>query len=127
MGERPDRLQRLEHMDRRWIFLIMLLAISIPLFLRIDLPIRVSPEVHSYYAAIEALEPGDVVYFAADYDPGSKPELDPMILTSLDHLCRKNIKIVAATLWPAGPPLLETALDSIAVRKHGKTYGVDFV
>jgi len=120
-------LERLEHADRRWIFLIMLVAITVPLFLRVDLPIRVSPEVKGFYAALEALEPGDIVYFAADYDPGSKPELDPMIKAALDHLCRKDVRIIAATLWPAGPPLLEAALDSIAMGRYHKTYGTDFV
>lgn len=120
-------LERLETLDRRWVFLIMLLAISIPLFVQVELPIRVSPAVQGYYDAIDELQPGDVVYFAADYDPGSKPELDPMMRSTLDHLFRKDVRLVSGTLWPPGPPLLEAGLTEIGVEKHGKEYGVDFV
>ena len=120
-------LERIEKVDRRVIFLIMLVAISVPLFYPLSLPIRVSPEVEGFYNAIEGLEAGDVVYFAADYDPGSKPELDPMIKASLSHLLRKDVKLVCATLWPAGPPLVEAALQSVAVERYNRVYGQDFV
>jgi len=120
-------LHRIEHVDRRIIFLIMLVSISVPLFYPMNLPIRVSPEVRLYYEAIEALEAGDVVYLAADYDPGSKPELDPMLKASLEHLLRKDIRIVSATLWPAGVPLLEAGLDTYARDKYSREYGVDYV
>ncbi len=127
MAPRPPFLERIEKLDRRWIFLIMLVAISFPLFVKMTLPIRISAEVRGYYEAIEALQPGDVVYFAADYDPGSKPELDPMTVASLDQLFRKGVRVVGATLWPAGAPLLETGLTDIGVDRYHKRYGTDFV
>lgn len=120
-------LERIETVDRRVVFLIMLVAITIPLFRPLDLPIRVSPEVQGFYDTIEALQPGDIVYYAADYDPGSKPELDPMMRSTLKHLLRKDVKLVCATLWPAGPPLLEEGLNTIARDEFGKEYGVDYV
>ncbi|NNF08233.1 MAG: hypothetical protein HKN21_15830 [Candidatus Eisenbacteria bacterium] len=123
----PTKLQKLEKIDRRWVFLVMLVAVSIPLFVSVDLPLKVTPAAQSFYDSIEALQPGDIVYYAADYDPGSKPELDPMLMATLDHLCRKDVKIVSACLWPAAPPLLEAGLNTVAVEKYGKEYGVDFV
>jgi hypothetical protein len=118
--------ERLEHLDRRWIFLVMLVAMSLPLFLPVDLPIRVSPEVRAFHAAVEGLEPGSVVYFAADLDPASTAELLPMLRTSLDHLFERDVRVVGATLWPAGPPILETELNAAAGRA-GKIYGTDYV
>ena len=119
-------LDRVEKLDRRWTFLIMFLAISFPLFVRLALPIRVSPEVHGFYDAIEALHPGDVVYFAGDYDPGSKPELEPMLNNALEHLFSKDVRVVAATLWPAGAPLLEAGLREVG-DQYRKEYGIDYV
>ncbi len=121
-----DLLLRIEQMDRRWVFVIMFIAISVPLFIPIQLPIRVSAEVQGYYDLIESLQPGDVVYLAADYDPGSQAELKPMLVSSLDHLFRKDIKVVGATLWPAGPPLLASALQQVG-DEYGKVSGVDYV
>jgi hypothetical protein len=126
-AERLTFLEKVEKLDRRWVFLLMLLAISFPLFVKMNLPIRVSPAVRGFYEAIENLKPGDVVYFAADYDPGSKPELDPMLIAALNQLFAKDIKVVGATLWPAGPPLLERGLKEVAVDTYHKKYGIDFV
>lgn len=121
----PTFLDRIEKLDRRWIFLVMFVAISLPLFVRVDLPIRVTAEARGFYDAIEALQPGDVVYFAADYDPGSKPELDPMIQTALHHIFRQDVRVVGGTLWPAGAPLLEAGLK--IGEEYGKVYGTDYV
>jgi len=118
--------KRIEALDRRWIFLLMLLAMSFPLIVHITLPLRVTPEGRGFYESIEKLQSGDIVYLASDYDPGGKAELDPMLLAALDHLFRKNVKIVGATLWPAGSPLLERAYNAVAP-KYNKTYGVDYV
>jgi len=118
--------QRIEALDRRWIFLLMLFSMSFPLIVHIRLPVRTSPEARGFYESIEALHAGDVVYLASDYDPGGKAELEPMLLAVLDHLFRKDVKIVGATLWPAGSPLLERAYKTVAP-KYNKTYGVDYV
>jgi len=127
MAEKTGILDRIETLDRRWVFLVMFVAISVPLFVKLSLPIKVSPAVQGFYDAVDALQPGDVVYLAADYDPGSKPELDPMLDNVLDHLFRHDVKIVSATLWPAGAPLLERGLREVGEGDHGKVYGVDFV
>jgi hypothetical protein len=118
--------KRIEALDRRWIFLLMLFAMSFPLIVHMRLPVRESPEARGFYESVEKVEAGDVVYLASDYDPGGKAELDPMLLAVLDHLFRKNVKIVGATLWPAGSPLLERAYKAVAP-KYNKVYGVDYV
>jgi hypothetical protein len=119
--------ERLEGLDRRVIFVFIFVAVSLPLFRPLGLPVRVSKEVQGAYDAIERLPAGSVVYFAGDFDPASMPELYPMTLSTLKHLFRKDVKVVAATLWPAGGPPLERALKDVGEGEYGKKYGVDFV
>ncbi len=114
-------------LDRRYIFLAILLVVLIPLIVPIGLPIRVSREVRSAYDTVESVPNGSKVYFAADYDPATMPELHPMVLATLTHLFSKDVKVIGACLWPGGPPLLEDALNRIGVQRFGKKYGVDFV
>lgn len=120
-------LQWLARMDRRIIFLVVFLAVALPLLLPVGLPIEVSKEVLPLYDALESLPEGSVVYLAADFDPGSMPELYPMLEAGLRHMCRRNLKIVAGSLWPACPPLVEKAWREIGEGEYGKTYGEDFV
>jgi hypothetical protein len=120
-------LANLRDLDRRWIFLLMALLVLIPLLKPLRLPLAVSPPVRQYFETIDALEAGDVILLSADFDPASAPELVPMLRATLEHLCRKNVRIVGDCLWPAGPPLLEQSLHAIARDKFSKEYGVDYV
>jgi hypothetical protein len=118
---------RLETLDRRWIFLAIGLAVLGPLFVRVGLPIYPSPFVEQYYRAIEELPEGSVVYLASDFDPGSMPELYPMLEASMRHCFRKKLKVIAGSLWPACPPLTDKAFRDIAVSEYQAVEGMDFV
>src|SRR5678809_1268622 len=98
---------RLQTFDRRWIFVIMGLALLVPFLWPLRLPIRVSAKVKAAYYAVEDLEPGDVVLVSLDFDPASKPELKPFLRAVLLQLKRKEVKIVFVTTWYAAPPLMD--------------------
>ena len=98
---------RLKTFDRRWIFLIMGLALLVPFIWPLRLPMRVTPKVRAAYYAVDELKAGDVVFVSLDFDPASKPELKPFLRAVLLHLKRKEVKIVFATTWYAAPPLMD--------------------
>jgi hypothetical protein len=120
-------IRALGNLDRRWIFLLMGIAVSIPFIRPIGFSIVPSREVISFHAAIDALDEGAIVYFAADLDPGSQAELLPMMQAFAHQVGRKKLRVVAASLWPAAPPLAEAVLNDILVDEYGYTYGTDFV
>jgi hypothetical protein len=120
-------VKKLATLDRRWIFAFTFVAVLLPLIKPINLPIRVSPEVQWFYDAIEKVPEGSTVYLAADYDPGSLPELQPMLEAAIHQCCKRNLKIIAGSLWPAAPPLVNGALTLIAEGQYGRKPGVDYV
>ncbi len=120
-----EALERFQNMDRRWIFLGMGLAILIPLLVTADCEFEVDERVQAVYDTVEALPPGTTVFLSADFDPASRPELEPFFRANLDHLFRKDIKIISATLWEFAPPIVVPILHEIA-EAHGKEYGVDY-
>ncbi|MFH1312041.1 MAG: hypothetical protein ABIJ00_02335 [Candidatus Eisenbacteria bacterium] len=119
-------IARLSGIDRRVLFLIILICVVIPLLAGARTKMSITPPVRGLYDAIEGLEPGSYVWLAADYDPGSMPELYPMNISLVEHLFSKDIKVICAALWPPGPPLAQRVFDEMAA-KYGKTYGVDYV
>jgi len=125
-GEREGMVRRLSHLDRRIIYLIVLICAAVPLVIGARVELSVGPPVRSLYDAVDSLPPGSYVYLAADYDPGSLPELYPMNVAFVEHLFSKDVKIIAASLWAPGPPLSQRVFDDIAPR-YGKTYGEDYV
>lgn len=119
-------IDRIAHFDRRIIFLLVGLAVIIPLFLPIGLPIDITRPVKDVYDTVESLPEGSIVVLSVDYDPGSEAELYPVTEAFLEHCFRKNLRVYMMGLWPAGPELGNIALDEIAPY-HNKVYGVDYI
>ena len=118
-------LNRLTSIDRRIVFVLIALAVIIPVLKGIGLPVRVSSEVRQLYDAIDALPPGSKVLISLDYDPATFPEVYPMNLAVVRHMFKKDLKVVAMALWPMGPSLGEMAFDA-AAEEYGKAYGEDY-
>jgi hypothetical protein len=120
-----DRLNRL---DRRWIFLAMGLAVAIPVLFGLQFPESSSALSEQCFQMIEDLQPGDRVLIALDFDPPSKGELEPMATAFVRHCCEKKLKIYFMTLWPAGPPMIDDAINRVIIRDFpGMVYGEDYV
>jgi hypothetical protein len=123
--------EKIEKIDRRWIFLGVG-VIAIVFYLKpITLPITLSPQSQAFFDSIDSLAPGDIVHLTVDYSPGGKPEIFPMHKAVVRHLLQKDVKIVASTLWEMGVPFIEMAYDEVLAefKEQGisKEYGVDYV
>jgi hypothetical protein len=116
----------IRNIDRRIIFTLIFVAVVWPLLQPMSLPIDVSPPVQTLYDAIEAIPSGSIVMLGADYSPDTMPELQPMVDTFIRHAFERDLRIVVACLWPASPPLVETAIGPLA-EEYGKEYGTDYV
>jgi len=121
-----DLLIRFQNMDRRWVFLGMAIAIVVPMLAPFSLPFKVDKRVQDLYDRVEALEAGDAVFISADFDPGSRPELEPFFRAHLHHLFRQDVRVVMGTLWATAPPLVKPIFKEIA-EQYGKEYGKDWV
>jgi len=123
---KPSFLERLNHIDRRIIFLIVFVVVSLPMVLKLTSPVQVSREVQLAYDFIESVPAGRAVMFSVDYDPTSAPELQPMILAIMHHCFSRNLRVVLTGQLAIGMPLGIEAVESIAAR-FGKQYGTDYV
>ena len=122
----PSLLNRLQNIDRRWIFAGMAVSILIPLLFPVPIEFKVDERVEALYASVESLEAGSTVFISADFDPASRPELEPFFRANLHHLFRKDVKIVMATLWEFAPPVILPIVQEIAPQ-YGKEYGKDWI
>ena len=121
------RLESLARLDRRWIFLAVGLLVMLPLGFGFHIaPVEPSPRARGFFDAIEKLPEGSTVLLAGDYDPSTIAENYPMHLAAARHLMRRNMKIIALALYPAGPPLTDQVL-RIAGGEYHKQEGVDYV
>ena len=118
-----DRFLRL---DRRIIFLLVGVGTPVPLLRPGNHPITVSPRVEAADQTNDTLPPGSTVMFSLDYEPDVSAELQPMTIAVMRHCFRKNLHVIALTLYPAGPGLVEPAIRIAATAEH-KVRNQDYV
>ncbi len=120
--------ERFANIDRRWIFLAMGLAIAIPILLELQFPESPSPQAQAVFDEIEALDPGDRVLLAWDFDPSTEGELGPMATAFARHCCEKKAKLYFITLIPVGPQMIEKSINEVIKPDFPEmVYGEDYV
>src|SRR5881296_4315772 len=119
--------ERMLHIDRRIIFLVIGVCTLLPLLYPVGLAIKVSPEVRGVYDYIESLPEGSVFLLSLDFDPSSKPELEPQAVALLRHAFRKQLRVIGMTHWLTGTGLADDIFSRVAAemgRQRGKDYAV---
>ncbi|MCL6504756.1 MAG: hypothetical protein K6T86_18925 [Pirellulales bacterium] len=118
----------LRTLDRRWIFLLVLLAISVPILLGLKFPETPTEQVRNAFEEVERLKPGSRVLLSFDYDPASEGELGPMATAFVRHCCQKRLRMYFMALWPIGPQMADDTIDRVIHRDFPDLqYGRDYV
>lgn len=116
----------LPRVDRRIIYLVVAIAIIIPLALVPNPPMSPSEEGTSFHRVVQGLKQDDVVLLATDYNAGSAAELGPMTTTLVHHAFAQGAKLVVLSLDAQGTGVVDVQIDTIA-QGLGRTYGEDWV
>lgn len=118
-------LEKLDKLDRRIIFLILLLLCFFPVLMPLGLPVPVSPATTSAYNAMVTLKPADNICITFDYAGGSAAELYPQNLVILKHALKLNLRVVVVSFSVGGLELADLCLAEAGW--GSKKYGVDYV
>ncbi len=117
--------------DRRIIYLTILLGALIPLFLPIRFSPKVSPEVKAVFDYIDQLTPGSVILISFDYGPSTLPETQPMAEDIMKHAFIRGIRVIGVSLTEEGALLALQAYNNVVneFQRYGinVVYGRDFV
>jgi hypothetical protein len=132
--EQPSLLNKIENIDRRVIYLIVLLAVIFPLIRPIGVPLNISKETVDYYDAITALPDGAKVLCKIDIEAGLIGEIGPAGVATLNQLWEKPVKMVFVFFYRGDGPInfKEVLLPQIkgyvdTTHIGNKVYGVDWV
>ncbi len=115
-------------LDRRYIFLLMGLAVLIPLIVRPLFPEHATPIVQNVFDMMENLPEGSRVLMPFDYGPSTAPEVDPMARAMVRHAFVKNHRIYIMALWPEGQAQAMQVIEEVILAEFpDKEEGVDWV
>jgi len=120
--EKKDILRRIEDIDRRIIYAIIIFLIILPILMPqlIKVPIAITKSTTDFYAEIQKLKPGDTVLYIMDaskiYD-----EQGPIALACLKLLFKMKISFVLVHFAVGGPVYTFT----MAIPRIPKSYMAD--
>lgn len=120
-------IRTLQNLDRRVIYLILLIAVIVPLIKPLGLPIPPSAKSEQFFKVMEDLPKGAKILFSCDYNPSGGPELQPMNEAILRHAFTNGHKVFYLGLWDQGPALASNAIDKVLKDFPDKKYGVDYI
>lgn len=128
--KKPDKTV----IERRIVFLLLVLAVALPIILPLGLKTQSTPLTEQVYDLVNSLPAGVPVIISFDYDPSTITELQPMAEAVIEHAWRKGHKVIATAMWPQGPQVAEMAFNVVQARMEEKDpnarklmYGVDYV
>jgi len=101
-------------LDRRWIYLLLVVVVVVAYAFKFPVPVSVTPEVGAIFDRIEALNPGDKILMAYDYDTNALAELNPMSYAILEHCQRRGVKVIGVTLSQYGAGMAEGILRTMS-------------
>jgi len=113
--------------ERRIIFGLLFIVVTMPLIFPIGWKTEVSPHVQMAYDLVENSPQGSIAIISFDYDPSTATELQPMAYAMIEHAFSKNQKIIAVALWPQGAQMADEAFGQILAKFPDKSYGTDYV
>lgn len=118
--------EKLQNIDRRFVYLLLALSIILPLLFPIGLPVETTDTTMDVYEAIDSLAAGSVVLLSYDWDAAGAPELLPQAEAVTKHILAKKLKLVTIALWNQGATFADRVNNAIAP-DTGAEYGVDYV
>jgi hypothetical protein len=127
-SNKKNLLERLQLIDRRYIFICIALAVIIPIIFQISFREIATDIVRNLYDEIDNLPPGSRILLSFDYAPTTAPEIQPMVDAIIWHAAKKNLKIYLMAVWATGHSLVGQTIDSVLVKEFPDfVYGEDYV
>jgi hypothetical protein len=120
--------EKLMKLDRRWVFLLIAIAVLVPFLKPLHLPISVTKPVQDVFDEIEAIPPmGPPLLIGTDYAPATAPELDPMLHAILRQCFSAKRRVMLVALYPEGAGIAQAGLDYVLPEFPEVKSGVDYV
>ena len=117
--------ERWQRLDRRWLFLSLVVVSVIPFIHSPALPLGVFWDTRGLYDVIEASPDDSTVLVIANWGPGSKGESEPQTEAIIEHLFQVGAPFLI-TGFDVNGPLLTNDIALARAQRYGRRYGEDW-
>ncbi|MCD4829853.1 MAG: hypothetical protein K8R90_10535 [Candidatus Cloacimonetes bacterium] len=119
---------KLQHLDRRWIYLVVALAIIIPFLIPFNQRTYTTEPVENIYQLLDSYKGSDerALLMVFSHDAGTMPELFPMEVAVLRHCFLRKIKVFTLCFTPTAEPIMTMAIEEVKIEFPDIESGVDY-
>lgn len=111
--------EKLQSLPKFWLYAILILVTSAPLFVTIPIPNRPLPEARRFFDNLNAIPEGSTVLVASDWTNSTRGESAGEFRSLLRILMRRNIKFaVYTTADTQAPQVAKDVITSINVERQ---------
>jgi len=121
---------RLQTIDRRIIYAILLVIILIPLFFPITLPTYPSKQSLDFYGTIEKIArdtPGKIVIVDGAWSPSTRGENQWQTQAIITHLMMRHLHFAILSFDTQNNTITQTQVVEPLAKQYGYVYGRDYV
>ena len=119
--------ERIQRIDRRVIYTIVLISTAIILIRPLGLPVPISESTRAVYDYIESLPAGSYILWDIGIGGPTYAELAPASAAVMNHILIRPLKLVLVTLSADAPPLIDLMIKTLVKIPSDKSYGKDWV
>jgi len=118
---------KLARIDRRMLYVLLVVALSIPILQPMGLPLTLGKETKDTYDALERVPSGGNVLLLTEIAAYLFPELGPQVIALSQHCFNKKLKVVYVSFRQVEGPTILESLVLTKVDFRGAKYGEDYV
>ena len=118
-------VEGLANIDRKYIYILLVIVISVPIFRPMKLPVVITPQETTLYDVIRKMPKDKIAIVCVDYGVGTDGENGPQTKSIIRALFQHNKPFVVMAWGPEGVTLGEGYAKAVAKQMH-KKYGVDW-
>jgi len=128
MEEKLTFFERIQRLDRRWIYIVVALAIIIPLMIPYNSDNVTSPPTENVYQMVDSFAGREdrAILMSFYHDASTMPELYPMQIAILRHCFERNVKVFFLSFLPTGAPIIDMAINSVKEEYPNIKSGTDY-
>lgn len=120
-------LAKLHSIDRRYLYILIALAVIAPLIVRPRThPSVIFPEVSKTFKVIDKVPKNQIVIISVTWGPGTMAENGPQTEVLMRHMFQRGVKFAVVCWDPQGSTWSYKIGDALQ-KEYGKKYGVDWV
>ncbi len=121
--------ERLQALDRRWIYLLLAVALTTPLLLVFDSKTYTTEPTENVYQLIDSYAGRNdrAILMNFYHDASTMPELFPMEVAILRHAFLRKVKVFTICFTPTAAPLVDYAINTVKEEFPDIQSGVHYV